>query len=362
MALLGPSLRILARQTDVGLAEIGTVALIMPLGFIGGVYACRFCLGSPYLKQLIFWATLSFGVLLIVAPMSNVFLIVCCVFLGIAISQGIFETISNIMLIELYKKNPAPYLNAMHFCFGLGAIVSPILIGYNIKIFDSLDYSYMFFGVLAIIPVVAIIFLPIAEVINNSKKEKAPTRSDYPKILIAIHLFFFLYIFIEVGYSVSMFPFLREEGLLDAASAGIFTSSFWLFFTFFRLVGTVLSLYYSPLKIAFVHGLVSIIGLPMMMFAGDVIWLYWVGNIIMGAGLSVFFPCILAYCEMGFKIPSKSVSNFFVSATGGAMAGSWFLLQLLDIEPGLIFYPLVIGLVAMPVILYYLGTFKPTTN
>lgn len=362
VALLGPSLRILARQTDVGLGTIGIIPLVMPLGFIGGVYACRYCLGLPYLKHLIFWSTLSFGVLLFVAPLSNIFWLVCCIFFVIAISQGIFEVISNVMLIELYKKNPSPYLNAMHFCFGVGAIISPILIGYNIKLFDSISYSYMLFGVLGVIPVIAILFLPIGGILDDSKREKAPQRPDYKKLLIAIHIFFFLYIFVEVGYSVSMFPFLREEGLLDAAAAGIFTSAFWVCFTFFRLTGIVLSIYFNPLKIAFAHGLVSIAGLPIMLFAGDIVWLYWLGNIIMGAGLSVFFPCMLAYCETGFKIPSKSVSNFFVSATGGAMAGSWFLLQLLDIDPGLIFYPLIIGVVAMPAILYYLGTFKPTAE
>ena len=358
IALLGPSLRLLARQTNVGLAEISVLAFIMPIGFISGVYICRYFLNSPFLKHVIFFATLFFGILLAVANTTGVFLLVCAIFFAIAISQGIFEVISNVKLVELYKKNPAPYLNAMHFCFGVGAVISPVLIGYNIKFFDSLLYAYLILGALAILPCIAICLLPIKAVKDDDEEEKPPRNKDYTKILIAVHLFFFIYIFIEAGYTVSIFPFLREEGLMDAASAGIFTSMFWLVFTVFRLVGTVLSIYFNPLKIALVHGVVSVLGLPLMLFGGDTIWLYWLGNIIMGAGLSVFFPCILAYCEMGFKIPSKSISNFFVSATVGAMSGSWLLLQLLDIEPYLIFYPLILSSLALPAILYYMSTFK----
>ena len=356
--MMGPSLRILAQQTNVTLADISTVVLIMPVGFIIGIYICRYFLNSIYIKHVIFTSLLIFMGLITLAPISSTFLLVCGIFFIIAMAQGVFEVASNVFVVAINKSNPAPYLNITHFCFGVGAIISPVLIGYNIQYLESIFYAYVFFGLLAFIPLVAILLIPIKPVADDADEAKSSRNPSYLKILIAIHIFFFLYIFLEVGYSISIFPYLREENLLDSASSGVFTSLFWMMFTFFRLIGIFLSMYFNPLKIVLWHGIVGLTGLPMMLLAGDQIWLLWFGNVIIGASLSVFFPCMLAYCETGFKIPSKSVSHFFVSATVGAMAGSWFLVRLLDITPSLIFYPLILASICIPIIIIYLLRIK----
>ena len=360
IAMMGPSLRLLADQTGVGLSEISTIVLIMPVGFITGIYICRHFLNSAYIKHVLFLSLLFFIVLMLFAPLSSIFLLACTLFLLIAITQGVYEVAANVFIVDLYKDNPAPYLNAMHFCFGLGAMLAPALIGYNIEYFNSLVHSYYFFAAVGVVALVWLLFLPLKPVLDDDSEELKQSRDkNYLKILVAIHVFFFVYIFLEVGYSLSIFPYLREGGLLDAGSSGLFTSLFWLVFTLFRLFGIALSMRFNALKIMLAHSIVGLVGLPMIIFAAaDQTWLLWLGNIIVGASLSIFFPCILSYCETGFKIPSKSVSHFFVSATVGAMFSSWFVVQLLAIEPKFALYPLVLCTIFIPFVILYLGRFK----
>lgn len=358
VAMMGPSLRILADQSDTNLADISTIVLMMPVGFIVGIYICRYFLNSNYIKQVIFLSLLIFGILLASVTYSSIFLLLVILFFVIAMTQGVFEVASNVFMVDINKKNPAPYLNAMHFCFGVGAIISPILIGYNIQYLNSITYSYIFFAILALPAMIVLLFMQLKPVIDEVDEVKKTSNPNYLMILIGIHVFFFLYIFLEAGYSISIFPYLRQQDLLSPASSGLFAALFWGMFTFFRLIGTLLSIYFHPLKIVLGHALVGLVGLPLMLLAGDQVFLLWIGNIIMGASLSVFFPCMLAYCETDLKIPSKSVSHFFVSATGGAMIGSWFLVRLLDIKPSLIFYPLILATILIPLIIIIMARLK----
>ena len=354
VGLFGPSLVGLARQTGVTLAEISVLALLLPMAFVIGVYICRYFIHSHSLKMLLVISTLLYGVLFPIVGYSSSFLLVCALFFIVVASEGVFEVASNVLLIRMYKNNPAPYLNAMHFCFGVGAIIAPVLVGLNIEYYDSLTLSFMFFGLLTIPALVALFFIPIKPAVDDAPIVKRTKNSRQLKIVLTIHLFFFLYVLIEAGYSIWIFPFLREEELLNASQAGLFTSAFWLSFTLFRLVGIFLTIYFHPIKVMIWHGVASVIAMLIMMVAGNEIWMLWVGNIVMGAGLSIFFPCMLSYCETGFKIPPKDFSHFFASTTVGAMAGSWFLGQLLLISAGLIFFPLFLAVGLLPILLLYL--------
>lgn len=354
VGLFGPSLVGLANQTGVTLGKISTLALLLPLAFTVGVYICRYFLASYYLKPLLLISLTFFGVLLPLVGYSSSYLLVCSLFFIVVISEGIFEVASNVLLIRLYRSNPAPYLNIMHFFFGIGAIVSPILVGLNLEYYNSLTYSFIFFGALAVPAIIILLFIPIKPTVANKITVNKPRSANKFKILGVIHLFFVLYVLVEAGYSVWIFPFLSEENLLSPGQSGLFTSVFWFSFTFFRLTGVLFSIYINPIKLMICHAFLGLFALPIMISAGDQIWILWLGNVIMGAGLSVFFPCMLSYCETGFKIPAKDLSHFFVSATIGAMIGSWFVGQLLLINPILIFYPLTFSVALLPFLLLYL--------
>ncbi|KAL7641410.1 UNVERIFIED_CONTAM: hypothetical protein RMT77_008550 [Armadillidium vulgare] len=56
------------------------------------------------------------------------FLYFCIVLAFMGFFMGIIDTVANIAMIELYRRNIAPFLQALHFSYGLGAFVSPLIV------------------------------------------------------------------------------------------------------------------------------------------------------------------------------------------------------------------------------------------
>ncbi len=355
VGMIGPSLLTLANQADVSIKKINLLFIFMPFGFLSGVYVCRYYVERNAVHRLILIALLFNALCVLLAGfMSSVILLFGVLFV-LAVSQGMLEIISNVTLLKTYKQNPALYMNIMHFCFGIGAILSPVLVGWNIHYLQHIKYAYAFFAFLAFIGFGALFFIRLPAVKPTENADMGfNTYGKRRQVLIAIHLFVFFYLVVEAGYSIWIFPFMRESGLMNAAQAGFFTSVFWLLFTVFRLLGAVLSMRYDAIRIMLVHVAIVFIGVLYLILTGPSLSSLWLVNIAVGAGLSVCFPCVLAYCETDFQIPAKTVSHFFTSMTLGASLGPMFFGFLFARQSFLIFYPMLAAAVIMLVMLVFL--------
>lgn len=350
--MIGPSLPSLAEQTNRGLEDMGTLLLLLPLGFLAGIYTFRYLSSYRVVHWLIVGMIFTYILTIISIAFIPAFHLLIAIFLVLAICQGFLDLLCNITLMRLYQQNSAPYMNAMHFIFGVGAMFSPAIIGLSVQYFNRILPPYILFALLGIPALIMLCFVRIQP--YKSDETDSAQRTKRPNILPLIHIFFAFYLLMEVGYSSWIYPYMKQSGLLNAAAAGLFTSGFWLAFTLFRLIGTFLSLRFHPLKIMLGHAFICFAATLLMTFFSDNLVILWFGNISLGAGLSVFFACMLSYCGSYLHIPFKDISHFFTSATVGAMGGPWLLSQLFAIDPTWIFYPLIIAAAMSLLVLIYL--------
>ncbi len=351
---LGPSLTHLAAKTNVSISQMSVIFLLLPAGYIIGIISFRYLSSAPIFKQLLIFALLANLLFFPFIAYTQHYLLVCLLFLILAIGRGFMNLTSNVAVTQLHKKNSAAYVNTLHFFFGLGIMVAPVFIGYELEHNSSLIYSYTLFASLALLPLVLLLFIKITPIKSNVQNLVFVNSSHYKKTLWTMHLFFFIYVMFQNSYGAWIFSYLVEDGLMREGQAGLWTSLFWLSFTGFRFLGIFMAIYISPLRIIMAHTVVLIITTQLIILFGDNVSFLFIANIVIGAALSVMFPCMLSYCSSSLNIPPKTVGNLFISALAGGMIGPWILGQLFIIEPALIFYPLLLCAIAIIFLLFYL--------
>ncbi|MBE8182782.1 MAG: MFS transporter [Candidatus Portiera sp.] len=362
-SIIGPSLPYFARITNKSLDQVSDLFLIMPLGFILGIFVFRYLAFKDWLRSLFIVSVLAHLVLLPLIPYTRIFLLMALMFFIISVGRGITNVGSNLLLLDLHKKKAAPYLTGFHFCFGVGATLAPVIVGYNLEHYDTIIGAYFLFALINLPLLLFLLKFKISAVPRDDMAKKMPSKS-LVKLLALIYLYLFSYVVVEAGYGTWIFAYMsiEEGGVMTVAQAGLFTSFYWLAFTVGRLLSVFLSVYFHPIKIILAHSVLSILAIVLIILFTDNLWIMWPANIALGLGLAVIFPSMIFYSKNTFNLPPKTIGNYFIAALAGAMAGPWVLGQIFVIDRDLIFYPMLLATLAVPVAALAIQRMEKTLN
>jgi len=129
MSVIGPTLPALANQTG---STVGEMGLAFLLGAVGGT------LGTLLGGWLFDWAPgrvvlgaaeMLSATLLFIVPHVPWIGVLMALFVIKGVAGGVVGTGANTLLLWAHGGKAGPFLNALHFFFGLGAFLSPLLLG-----------------------------------------------------------------------------------------------------------------------------------------------------------------------------------------------------------------------------------------
>ncbi|HEX2953385.1 MAG TPA: MFS transporter, partial [Bacillota bacterium] len=244
--------------------------------------------------------------------------------------------------------NPGKALNLLHLFFGVGAIVSPLIVSFTQSIWQSWRPVFGIIGALPIIVNLILLTLPIKPLGNSATVQGAsPYRSLF---LWTMGLTAFVYVGIEVssyGWLPSLWKSLFKTGIIPP----ILTSTiFWLALTLGRFfTGRIAD------RMGLSRFLASIsVGVLIM----TVIWWATVATswsigvvFILGLFLAGVYPTIMAVVAVRFPGRTGEISAFvsIFSSLGGALipSGIGRIADLVDITE----LPLLIGGLALILIM-----------
>ncbi|MGD0174756.1 MAG: MFS transporter [Anaerolineales bacterium] len=252
MAVVGPTLPALAAQTGSTLGAIGLIFFLSAggaaLGTLlgGGLFGRvpgRFVLGTAQF----FSAALFF--LVPHVPWYGLLLIL---FIVKGITGGLVNTGANTLLLWTHGEKAGPFINALHFFFGLGAFLSPFLLGLLIS--AGGDYSDVYLLLAVIDTTVGVIVLasinaPISSPRQSSGGNAGGVQPSVAPIVISAALFLFFYVGAELTFGGWVYTYAITLHLADAVRAAYLTSIFWLAFTIGRLISIPAALRFSPRQI-----------------------------------------------------------------------------------------------------------------
>ena len=127
-AALGPSLPGLAEHTRSRMAEISILFVTRSSGYLGGSL-----LGGRLFDRIAGHPVIGVALVLIagtlgVAPLLNSRWLLFAAILVLGIAEGAVDVGGNTLLVWIYRDRVGPFMNGLHFFFGLGAFLSPLII------------------------------------------------------------------------------------------------------------------------------------------------------------------------------------------------------------------------------------------
>jgi FHS family Na+ dependent glucose MFS transporter 1 len=327
-AVLGPSLPYLAENTQSRLSEIGFLFTARSFGYLLG----SFRLGRTFDRlpghAVLVTVLMIMAVMISLAPIISTFWLLTLILFILGIGEGALDIGTNLLLVWTQHDRASPYLNALHFFFGLGAAVGPILVAQ--AILHSGGISWAFWG-LAIYLIPLLIWLarlpsPVAQ--GQTEEERRVEARVGPIILIS--LFFFLYVGAEASFGGWIFTYTTTLGLGDVISAGYLTSAFWGALTLGRLFGIPIAARVTSQKILFIDLFGCLVSMVIILAFPDSYPAVWTGAIGLGFSMASIFPTMLAYTERRMKMSGEITRWFFVGTGAGGMTLPWLSGLLFD--------------------------------
>jgi len=159
-ASLGPTLPGLAKHTQTQLSEISFLFTARSLGFLlGSFFGGRLYDRSPG-HPLMVGVLIIMAVMMALAPLISLLWLLVAALLIMGVAEGTLDVGGNTLLIWVHRHKVGPFMNGLHFFFGAGAFLSPIIIAQTVLISDDITWAYWVLASLMLPVIVWLLRLP----------------------------------------------------------------------------------------------------------------------------------------------------------------------------------------------------------
>ena len=352
VGLSGPTLPALADQTGIRLGQMGYVFLLSSLGYtigtlLGGRLFDRFP-GHPVLGL----GLIANAVCLFFIPVVPWFWLLLLIILLKGIVDGLQNGI-NTLLVWLHGEKASPFMNALHFFFGLGAFLSPLMVARLIDIPSGYRWGYWGLGLYALIMGLRMLLLPGSPkpVHAHQNEDGLPVRVFYP-LVFAAALYLFFYVGSEITFGGWIFTYASTLKILDAAGSAYLNSGFWLSFTIGRLVSIPIGIRFSPRQVIplALLGCLAIMIVVLLLPASPA--LLWLLTVVLGFCMAPLWPMGFTLAGQSIKLTARISSIVLMGDSLGGMVLPWLVGQIIDLTGARAMLPIVLGSLVLNLLTY----------
>ena len=343
-AVLGPTLPYLAENTGVAIGEIGFLFTARSLGFLLGSTAGARLYDRFAGHRVMAFMIVGISLTLAVVPVTFHIWILTAVLLLMGLVESLVDIGGNTLIVWVHRHKVGPFMNGLHFFFGVGAFLAPILVAQTLLRTEGIAWAYWLLA-LVILPVsLFVASQPSPQPIAQKSEEKLAGKLNYTLIGL-ISLFFFIYVGVEVGFGGWIFTYATTLGIVEEEVAAYLTSAFWGALTVGRLLSIPIAASLRPRIILFVDFIVAAIGMIVLLTFPNSTIALWIGVITFGIAIASVFPTILSFAERRMVITGQITGLFFAGASLGGMTLPLLMGYLLEnISPIAVAWAVLIGI------------------
>lgn len=327
-AVMGPTLLGLAAHTGSTLGQISFLFTARALGYFGGsLIGGRLYDRLPGHRVMAGVLAVIAGMLLLV-PIVPLLWLLAAALLILGLGEGALDVGGNTLLVWVYREQVAPYMNALHFFFGVGAFVSPLIVAQAIQATGEIVLAYWALAVLMLPPLVWLGRLPSPQrqVVTEARRSG---RTNWQMLLLLV-LSFYVYVGAELSLGNWLSTYAVKLRLADAAGAAYLTSAFWGAFTAGRLVSIPLATRFAERTILLADLVASLgfVGLILLFpHSAAVLWIAACGA---GFAMASIFPTMISFAQRHMTITGQITSLFLAGSSLGSMTLPLLIGQLFD--------------------------------
>ena len=324
LAVIGPTIPALAEQTHSPFSALGIIFTVREFGFIlTALQGAK--LFDRFRGNLLMGVALCVaGILFLLIPMLPWLwaLLICFFMLGTM--AGFVDIGGNTLLVSIYHKRVAPYMNGLHFFFGIGAFISPLIVAQVLQKSNSIQWAYWS---------IAFLILPIGVLMTRlpTPQHQAHTNivvqaQSEKGMIILLAVLLGLYVGAEVGYGgwISTYAVMQKLST-TTAEAAVFASGYWGSFTVGRLMAIIAAVRIPSLYV--------IVGSFTGAFLCALIWLLFPSSLVVLWGVTLgfgfftgpIFATIVSYTGELMRLSARIAGLIFLGASFGAMCLPWLI-------------------------------------
>lgn len=317
----GPALPGLAENTSSTLDQISLIFVFGSLGYLLGSL-----LGGQAYDRLPGHRVISFMLLTItlctaLVPFMHSLWPLLFVLFVLGLAKGALDVGGNTLLLWVHGGKAGPFMNGLHFFFGLGASVSPLIIARVLLVTGGIQWVFWLFAIMSFPLALWLWALPEPPA---GKAAHENGSAPFPLVPVALLvLAFVLYVGAEVGFGNWVYTYAITLGLGTSITSAYLTSAFWGTFTLGRLIGIWVSTRARPAAILIVDLLGCLASLGVILFWNDSAIALWTGAIGLGLFMASIFPTTLMLAGERLRITGAVTGWLLAGASVGGMFLPW---------------------------------------
>jgi FHS family Na+ dependent glucose MFS transporter 1 len=324
IASFGPTLGDLAANTGASYDAISNLFIARTLGYLAGAFLFGRLHDRLPGHPLIVAAAFAAAVALALAPLAGSLWLLLGLILLLGLALAGLQIGSNTLLLWQYGERAGPYVNGLHFCFGLGAFAAPLVFA----LMGTLAATYW---------TLALLVLPAAVWLLTRPSPPVPTSAQANGLLPRAQLwlaalgfvFLLLYVGGETGFGNWIYSYSVALRLTDKISAAYLNAAFWGMLTLGRLLSIPLSARLRPHTLLALDLAGSALGASLVLLANGPV-MVWAGTLLLGLAMASIFPTLLAFAGQQTTLTARLTGLFFIGSSLGAMLLPWLIGALYD--------------------------------
>ena len=339
---IGPSVTALRGQVHVSVGTVSQLFIASAVGyFIGSMVSGR--LYDRRLGHRLYAAGLAgSGVALLVAGFLSAFAGLMAAFFVVGLAGGAIDVGGNTLMVWQRKGNVGPFMNALHLCFGVGALAAPLLVNRSVAWGGDVRIA---FAVVAAVSIAASIWIlssaeppPVthaSEAADAAAAEAADGvrrlgKASSRRLLGIVAFYFVLYVGVELGFAGWIHTYAEEIRLGSANVVSAVTTLVWGMFTLGRISAVVVAQRLRVESLLIGVSVLSVVAALVLVVGNGAAAGVWIGTAIFGFSVAPQFPTMLAFAEEHLSLTGTATSWFMGAAAIGGLTFPWLIGQLFD--------------------------------
>ena len=328
VAALGPTLPGLAKNTGSTLSAISILFTMQALGSLVGSLSSGHWYDRAPAHLFLAGAVIVLALMLTLIPLMTALVALALIVFVVGMAGSAIDVGGNTMLVWLFKDGVGPYMNALHFFFGVGALLSPLVIARVIAWGGGITGAYWLLALL-LLPAVLLLVRSPSPTIPFQKDGDSATKPRWLLVFLIAAMFFF-FVGAELSYGGWIYTYAFSLDLATATTAGYLTSLFWGSLTLGRLVNIPVAARVRPryMLMADIAGLVISLLLLLLWPASTAI--LWVATFGMGFSMASAFATLMGLGGHHIDVTGRITSLLLVGGSLGSMTVPWLIGQFFE--------------------------------
>jgi FHS family Na+ dependent glucose MFS transporter 1 len=326
--VLGATLRGLAEHTRTQPSQISVLFTATSLGYLLGSFLSGRLYDRVPGHPVMAVGLVVLAAMLGLAPLATLLWVLIAVFIILGVAQASVDVGGNALLVWIHGDKVPPFMSGLHFCFGLGAFLAPIVVAQADLLSEDITWAYWALGVV-MLPVAAGL-LRLTSPAHQRASEDGPARPADNRLLALMVVFFFLHVGAEISFGGWINWYSVATGLANTTGAYYLTAAFWGAFTLSRLLSIPIAFRFRPGTILLGGLLGCVISLVIILLWPGSSTVLWLGTLGMGLSIAPMFPTSISLAERRMAITGRVTGWFLVGASLASMLLPWLIGQLFE--------------------------------